>query len=135
MKELNIFTLTVIVRDCYMRICQDQLNGPSPSKEVCSAQESQDHFSLRVTLSKDRARPIFRRAHLPKKVYFIIIPEGNEGYSVFRGTPLSISRSHCYITKALPCSLGSCPPWEVEDREEDTLEGPISVVWLSLIHI
>ena len=72
---------------------------------------------------------MFRRAHLLRKVHFIIILKGSERYFVFRGTPLSMSRSHCCIKKALPCSLGSCPPWEVEDREEDTLGGPISVVW------
>ena len=60
-------------------------------------QESQDQSSLKVTLSKDRARPIFRRAHLLKKVHFIIIPKGSEGYFVFRGTPLSMSKSHCCI--------------------------------------
>ena len=74
-----------------------------------------------VTLSKDRARPIFRRAHLPRKVHYIIIPKGSEEYFVFRGTPLSMSRSHCCIKKTLPCSLRSCPPWEVEDKRRRRL--------------
>ena len=112
-----------------MQDYEESLNGPGPRKKVYLGQESQDQPNFKVPLLKDKARPIFGRAHLPKKVHFILIPKGSEGYFTFRGTPLNKSGSHCYTMKALPCSLGSCPPWEVEDRKEDTLEGPISVVW------